>query len=75
MSYWAGTNIVKSQGNAFDWKNGQETGMAKISRYVESNKKGVQKMVEQRKKQGNPMYALPENTFTTYAKAVAIRFT
>ena len=75
MSYWPGTNIRKSQHNAFNWQTGEATGMDKISRYVEGSKKGIQKIVEQRKKEGNPMYATPTNDFVTYTRAKAVRFT
>ena len=74
MNYWPGTNIRKSHNNAFDWKTGEDTGMVAYSRYVEGSKKGIQKIVEQRKKEGNAMYATPTNDFVTYSRAKAVRF-
>jgi hypothetical protein len=74
MKYWPGTNIIKSNNNAFDWNTG-ESSMAKIARVTEGSKKGIQQVIEQRKKEGNPMYATPTNQFTVYSKAKAVRFT
>ena len=75
MKYWPGTNIKKSSNNAFNWKTGESTGMEQLSRYIEGSKKGIQQIVEQRKKEGNPMYATPTNDFVTYSRAKAVRYT
>lgn len=75
MKYWPGTNIRKSNNNAFDWNTGESSSIVKIARITEGSKRGIQQVIEQRKKEGNAMYATPTNDFVTYSRAKAVRFT
>jgi DsbC/DsbD-like thiol-disulfide interchange protein len=60
--------------SAFHWNTGEPSIMAKTSKQSEAGKRGIAILIEQKKKEGNKMYATPNNEFTTYSKAKAIRF-
>jgi hypothetical protein len=34
VNYWAGTNIVKSSGNSFDWKNGTPSFAIEMNKFL-----------------------------------------
>ena len=74
MKYWPGTNIRKSNNNDFDWNTGESSSIIKSARISESSQRGIQQLIEQRKKEGNVMYATPTNDFVTYSRAKAVRF-
>jgi len=42
IEYWPGTNIVKSKGNAFDWRNQDKTELDKWMTHLAYVKRGVE---------------------------------
>ena len=63
MNFWPGTNIRKSRGNAFDWRDG-------IS--VIANDKEI-KMSNNSKMQMAGAGSDPKKAFTIYSKARALK--
>lgn len=59
MNYWPGTNIVKSRGNAFDWRKGFS---------VVANDKSI-RATNNAKKQAISAGPEPKQAFTIYSKA------
>lgn len=59
MNYWPGTNIIKSHGNAFNWRNCKSEVLNDpiIKASNSAKKKSTQKTVE------------PKQSFTIYSKA------
>jgi hypothetical protein len=60
--------------SAFDWKTGEPSIMAVTAKQIEASKRGIATLIEQKKKEGNKMYATPTNSFTTYSHAKASEF-
>lgn len=42
MKYWPGTKIVKSEGNAFDWRNQDKTDLNKWMTHLAYVKRGME---------------------------------
>ena len=61
MNYWPGTNIIKSQGNAFDWRKGTS---------VVTNDKEI-KLSNISKIKMAGAGSDPKRSFTIYSKAKA----
>lgn len=60
MNYWPGTKILKSRGNAFDWKNGEHSKLARDPQIRASNNARLQMA---------GAASDPKRTFTIYSKA------
>lgn len=59
MNYWPGTKIIKSQGNAFDWR---KRGSAVLN-------DPIIKASNSAKKKSTPKTPEPRQSFTIYSKA------
>ena len=59
MNYWPGTKIIKSQGNAFNWRN---RGSVVLN-------DPVIKASNHSKKKSMPVTPEPKQSFTIYSKA------